>query len=76
MYIKVANGESYDILVPSDYMIERLIQEDLIQKLDQSKLNCLDLLADGVKGLPYDLRTNTLFRISGEVLALFIIRRR
>ena len=54
MYIKVANGESYDVLVPSDYMIERLIQEDLIQKLDQSKLNCLDLLADGVKGLPYD----------------------
>ncbi len=54
MYIKVANGESYDILVPSDYMIERLIQEDLIQKLDQSKLNCLDNLAEGVKGLPYD----------------------
>ena len=54
MYIKVANGESYDILVPSDYMIERLIQEDLLQKLDQSKLNCLDNLAEGVKGLPYD----------------------
>lgn len=54
MYIKVANGESYDVLVPSDYMIERLIQEDLIQKLDQSKLTCMDLLADGVKGLPYD----------------------
>ena len=35
MYIKVANGESYDLLVPSDYMIERLIQEDLLQKLDQ-----------------------------------------
>ena len=54
MYIKVANGESFDILVPSDYMIERLIQEDLLQKLDKSKLDCLDLLADGVKGLPYD----------------------
>ena len=54
MYIKVVNGESYDILVPSDYMIERLIQEDLLQKLDQSKLNCLDNLAEGVKGLPYD----------------------
>ena len=34
MYIKVANGESYDVLVPSDYMIQRLIQEDLLQKLD------------------------------------------
>ena len=54
MYIKVANGDAFDILVPSDYMIERLIQEDLIQKLDQSKLNCLDLLTEGVKGLPYD----------------------
>ena len=54
MYIKVANGEKYDILVPSDYMIERLIKEDYIQPLDHSKLNCLDLLADGVKDLPYD----------------------
>ena len=54
MYIKVANKEPYDILVPSDYMIERLIQEDLLQKLDHSKLTCMDKLADAVKGLPYD----------------------
>lgn len=54
MYIKIANGESYDVIVPSDYMIERLINEKLIQKLDRSKLDCLDLLAKGVKGLPYD----------------------
>ena len=54
MYIKVVNGESYDILVPSDYMIQRLIQEDLLQKLDHSKLDCMDLLTEDVKGLPYD----------------------
>lgn len=54
MYIKVANGEAYDILVPSDYMIQRLIQEELLQKLDKSKLDCMDKLADAVKGLPYD----------------------
>lgn len=54
MYIKVANGESYDILVPSDYMIQRLIEEDYLQKLDPEKLDCMDLLADAVKGLPYD----------------------
>lgn len=54
MYIKVANGEAYDILVPSDYMIQRLIQEGLLQKLDKSKLNCMDKLVDAVKGLPYD----------------------
>ena len=54
MYIKVANGEAYDILVPSDYMIQRLISEDYLQKLDKSKLDCMDKLNDAVKGLPYD----------------------
>ena len=50
----MANGESYDILVPSDYMIQRLIDEDYLQKLDHSKLDCLDKLDDGVKNLAYD----------------------
>lgn len=54
MYIKVANQEPYDVLVPGDYMIERLIEEDLLQKLDKSKLTCMDKLAGAVKGLPYD----------------------
>ena len=54
MYIKVANKEAYDILVPSDYMIERLISEGYLQKLDKSKLTCLDKLNKAVKGLPYD----------------------
>ena len=58
MYIKVANGESYDILIPSDYMIERLISEELLQELDQSQLDCLDLINDAVKGLSYD-KNNT-----------------
>ena len=54
MYIKVANGEAYDILVPSDYMIQRLIQEDYLQKLDKSELYSIDELSDAIKGLPYD----------------------
>lgn len=54
MYIKVANGEAYDILVPSDYMIQRLIEEDYLQKLDKSKLDCFEKLSDAVLGLPYD----------------------
>lgn len=54
MYIKVANGEPYDILVPSDYMIQRLVEEEYLQKLDHSKLDCFDKLADDVLNLPYD----------------------
>ncbi len=54
MYIKVANGEVYDILVPSDYMIQRLIQEDRLQPLDHDKLNCFDKLSEAVLDLEYD----------------------
>lgn len=54
MYIKVANGESFDILVPSDYMIQRLIEEELLQKLDHSRLDCMEKISEDVKGLPYD----------------------
>ena len=54
MYIKIANGEAYDVLVPSDYMIQRLIDENLLQKLDQEKLDCFANLTEDVIGLPYD----------------------
>lgn len=54
MYIKVANGEAYDILIPSDYMIERLKQEKLIQPLNQDKITCMDDINDSVKNLSYD----------------------
>lgn len=54
MYIKVANGETYDVLVPSDYMIQRLIGENYLQKLNKTKLDCMDKLCEDVVGLPYD----------------------
>ena len=54
MYIKVANGESYDILIPSDYMIQRLLDEELLQELDYSMLDHMDELSDSVKQPPYD----------------------
>ena len=33
MYIKVANGEAYDILIPSDYMIQRMIAEGRMRRM-------------------------------------------
>lgn len=55
MYIKVANGDAYDVLVPSDYMIQRMMQEDMLQKLEpETRKECLSELVDAIKGLPYD----------------------
>ena len=55
MYIKVANGDAYDVLVPSDYMIQRMMQENMLQKLEpETRKECLGELTDAIKGLPYD----------------------
>lgn len=55
MYIKVANGDAHDVLVPSDYMIQRMMQEKMLQKLEpETRKECLGELADAIKGLPYD----------------------
>ena len=54
MYTKLQAGDTYDVLVPSDYMIERLINEDMLQPIAKSVVTNLGNLADGVKNLEYD----------------------
>ncbi len=54
MYIKVANKEKYDILIPSDYMLRRLIDEGYMQKLQPELLTCMDDLDEAVKNRSFD----------------------
>ncbi len=54
MYTKLQGGENYDILIPSDYMIERLINEDYLQELDHSLIPNMSSLAAGLNDLEYD----------------------
>ena len=53
-YIKVTNGESYDIVIPSDYMIQRLMEEGYLQKLDHSLLTCFEELDEAVLSPAFD----------------------
>ncbi len=54
MYTKLASGEKYDILIPSDYTIQRLIDEDMLAPVDWSKVpNSVNLLEE-VMGRNYD----------------------
>lgn len=55
MYTKFMSGDEYDVLVPSDYMIERLIEEDQLQKLDRSLITNYDGLMDGVLHKEFDI---------------------
>lgn len=55
MYTKLQAGDSYDVLVPSDYMIERLIKENSLMEIDKEKIPNMKNLAEAVKGLEYDI---------------------
>ena len=55
MYTKLMGGGSYDILIPSDYMIERLIAEDLLQPIDKSIITNFGNLYPGVLNKEYDM---------------------
>jgi spermidine/putrescine transport system substrate-binding protein len=37
--LKVTKGAGYDLIIPSDYLVEHLIKESLLQKLDHARLN-------------------------------------
>lgn len=50
MYTKLMSGEEYDILIPSDYMIERLIKEDYLQPVNWDLIPNSENLMDSVMG--------------------------
>lgn len=55
MYVKIkAGGADYDVLFPSDYMIERMINEDMLHKLDFSNIPNYKYIEDQFKNLDYD----------------------
>ena len=47
-------GADFDVIVPSDYMIARLIQEDMLAELDYSHIPNFQLIDDTYKNLSYD----------------------
>lgn len=55
MYAKIVSGAaSYDVVVPSEYMIAKMIDEGLLAELNTDKLENYSLIGDEYKGLSYD----------------------
>ncbi len=55
MYAKMKSGAvCYDVIIPSDYMIQRLVNEDMLQPLDFSKLTNYSFIEDKYKDLYFD----------------------
>ena len=55
MYSKVESGTvNYDVLFPSEYMIEKMINRDMLAKLDLTKIPNYEKVDERFKSLPYD----------------------
>ena len=54
MYTKIKSGAEYDVLVTSDYMIERLIKEEQLQPIDWSKITNKDAIDPDVMDFAFD----------------------
>ena len=49
-----SGGASFDVICPSDYMISQLIEEDMLQPLDYSKIPNFEKIDQRFKNLSYD----------------------
>ncbi len=55
MYVKLKNGGTqYDLIFPSDYMIEKLINEDMLEEIDMTKIKNYKYIGEQYKNLAYD----------------------
>lgn len=55
LYVKIKQrSNNYDVIFPSDYMIERMIREDLLEKLDKENIPNLEKVGQRFLNLDYD----------------------
>lgn len=55
IYAKLTSGSAnYDVIFPSDYMISRMIQEDMLQKINFDNIPNFSDVMDEFKNLEYD----------------------
>lgn len=55
MYAKLkSGGASYDVIVPSDYMIGKMREEGMLAKLNLNNIPNFSKIGDNYKGLAYD----------------------
>lgn len=55
MYVKIkSGGSSYDVIFPSDYMLTRMREEDMLEKIDLAKIPNYKHLEDRFMGTEYD----------------------
>lgn len=68
MYMKVKEGgNNYDVVVPSDYMAEKMIKQGMLEKLITAKFQTSNTSMRNLEIWIMIPKTNTQFHICGEL---------
>lgn len=70
--VKSESEGAYDVVVPSDYMIELMSQQGLLEELDKDKLSNLDNINDAYLNASYDPENTYSVPYLGGVAAIAV----
>lgn len=70
--LKSESEGTYDVIVPSDYMVEQLIGQDMLEKLDKEKLTNFDNLGEAYLNPSYDPGNEYTVAYQGGVAAIAV----
>lgn len=68
--LRATGGKGYDLVVPSDYAVEKLIKEGLAKKLDLSKLDFVSQINPVLMGLYFDPKNDYSIPFGWDVFCL------
>ncbi len=55
MYVKLnGGGVNYDLVIPSDYMIEKMINEDMLEEINYDNIPNYEYISDDLKNMAFD----------------------
>ncbi len=55
MYVKLkSGGVNYDLVIPSDYMIEKMASEGMLEEINYDNIPNYQYVREDLKGLPFD----------------------
>lgn len=76
LYTKLSNDESYDVIVPADYMLDRMIKEDLLQPLDYSIITNTEYLNKDILAVLEEIDENHVYSLPYFVATAGIVYRK
>ncbi|MCP5491725.1 MAG: extracellular solute-binding protein [Chlamydiales bacterium] len=68
--LKSMRGKGHDLIIPSDYAVKILIEEEMIQPLEKSKLDFLKTLEPSLLGHDYDPKNTYTLPLQWDVYGL------